>query len=114
MSRTIKQLLTLEVPVIVRVGTRKMALRDILALVPGSIIEIDKPADEELDLLINNRHVGFGVAVKVGENFGVEVTYLGDVTRRADKPEEDDSLGNDGPSEAEIEALAEAMLSGMG
>ncbi|MEZ6233791.1 MAG: FliM/FliN family flagellar motor switch protein [Phycisphaerales bacterium] len=113
MSRTLKQLLTLEVPVIVRVGTRKMSLRDIMALVPGSIIEIDKPADEELDLLINNRHLGFGVAVKVGENFGVEVTYLGDVAHRAD-PQAEETMGGDGPSEAEIEALAEAMLSGMG
>lgn len=113
MSRTLKQLLSLEVPVIVRVGTRKMALRDIMGLVPGSIIEIDKPADEELDLLINNRHLGFGVAVKVGENFGVEVTYLGNVTQRTD-PQGEESMGSDGPSEAEIEALAEAMLSGMG
>ncbi|MCA9287025.1 MAG: FliM/FliN family flagellar motor switch protein, partial [Phycisphaerales bacterium] len=79
MSRTLKQLLSLEVPVIVRVGTRKMALRDIMGLVPGSIIEIDKPADEELDLLINNRHLGFGVAVKVGENFGIKLAFVGDL-----------------------------------
>ena len=109
MSRTIQQLLTLEVPVIVRVGTTRLHLSDVTALAPGSIIEIDKPADEELDLLINNRHVGFGVAVKVGENFGVELTYLGDPTRRHDA----EPAGDTGPSEDEIAALADAMLAGL-
>lgn len=107
MSRTIQQLLTLEVPVIVRVGSTRLRVADITALAPGSIIEIDKPADEELDLLINNRHVGFGVAVKVGENFGVELTYLGDPTRRHAEGYAE------GPSQAEIAAMADAMLAGL-
>lgn len=109
MSRTIDKLLTLEVPIIVRVGSTRMALGDITALVSGSIIELEKPADEELDLLINNRHVGFGVAVKIGENFGVEITYLGDPLRRG---EDQQNAGIDGPSEAEISALADAMRAG--
>lgn len=109
MSRTIQQMLTLEVPVIVRVGTTRLSVSEITALAPGSIIEIDKPADEELDLLINNRHLGFGVAVKVGENFGVEVTYLGEPTKRHAEGEGQAS----GPSDAEISALADAMLAGL-
>ena len=108
MSRTIQQLLTLEVPVIVRVGTTKLSVLEITALAPGSIIEIDKPADEELDLLINNRHVGFGVAVKVGENFGVELTYLGDPLRR-----HVEGAAPAGTSEAELTAMADAMLAGL-
>ena len=107
MSRTLRQMLTLEVPVIVRVGTTRLNVAEITALAPGSIIEIDKPADEELDLLINNRHLGFGVAVKVGENFGVELTYLGDPTRR----HTDDSLAS--TSEADLSAMADAVLAGL-
>ncbi len=109
MSRTIHQLLTLEVPVIVRVGTTRLAVSEITSLAPGSIIEIGKPADEELDLLINNRHVGFGVAVKVGENFGVEITYLGDPMKRG--------TAEDGAhprtSEAQLSAMADEMLAGL-
>jgi flagellar motor switch protein FliN/FliY len=108
MSRTIQQLLTLEVPVIVRVGTTKLSVAEITALAPGSIIEIDKPADEELDLLVNNRHVGFGVAVKVGENFGVELTYLGDPLKRHLEPGKAHA-----PTEAELSAMADAMLAGL-
>ena len=97
MSRTLRQMLTLEVPVIVRVGTTRLNVAEITALAPGSIIEIDKPADEELDLLINNRHLGFGV----------ELTYLGDPTRR----HTDDSLAS--TSEADLSAMADAVLAGL-
>lgn len=107
MSRTIQQLLTLEVPVIVRVGSTRMALADVMALSPGSIIEMGKHADEELDLLINNRHVGFGVAVKIGENFGVEITYLGDPMARGNETQ--------GPTIAqqELAAMADEVLAGL-
>lgn len=107
MSRTIQQLLTLEVPVIVRVGSTRMALADVMALSPGSIIEMGKHADEELDLLINNRHVGFGVAVKIGENFGVEITYLGDPLTRGTSTE-GGHIAQD-----HLSAMADEMLAGL-
>ena len=77
MSSDIQAILNLEVPVIVRLGERPMSLREVLTLVPGSIIEIPKPADDELDLLINNERIGIGTAVKVGENFGLRITAVG-------------------------------------
>ncbi len=77
MSSDIQAILNLEVPVIVRLGERPMSLREVLTLVPGSIIEIPKPADDELDLMINNRRIGVGTAVKVGENFGIRITAIG-------------------------------------
>ena len=69
----------LEVPVIVRLGERQMTVLDVVALAPGAIVELPKNAEEELELLINNKHVGYGVAVKVGENFGLRITFIGDV-----------------------------------
>lgn len=72
----------LEVPVIVRLGERSMSLREVVGLVPGTILEIPKNADDELDLLINNQPVGKGLAVKVGENFGVRVTAIGSQSDR--------------------------------
>ncbi len=77
MPSDLKSILSLEVPVIVRLGERAMTLREVLTLVPGAIIEIPKPADDELDLLVNNLRVGVGTAVKVGENFGLRVTAMG-------------------------------------
>jgi flagellar motor switch protein FliN/FliY len=77
MSSDMQPILSLEVPVIVQLGELQMNLRDVLALVPGAIIEIPKLADDELDLLINNQRVGVGAAVKVGENFGLRITAIG-------------------------------------
>jgi flagellar motor switch protein FliN/FliY len=76
------RILRLEVPVVVRVGERQMTMGEVLALVPGSIIELTKRAEDELDLLVNNKQIGSGTAVKVGENFGLRVTYIGDARER--------------------------------
>lgn len=82
MASDVTAILRLEVPVIVRLGERTMTVTEVLGLVPGAIIELSKSADEELDLLINNKQIGTGSAVKVVENFGIRINYIGDVRQR--------------------------------
>ncbi|MEX2389955.1 MAG: FliM/FliN family flagellar motor switch protein [Phycisphaeraceae bacterium] len=82
MKPDIQTILKLRVPVIVRIGQRKMSLDDILALGPGAIVELSKSADDELDLLVNNKSTGTGSAVKVGENFGLRLTAIGSPRER--------------------------------
>lgn len=73
----LQRILTIEVPIIVRLAARTMLMSDVLRLAPGSVIEFAKNVEEKLDLMINNKCVGAGVAVKVGENFGLRVTHIG-------------------------------------
>lgn len=82
MPSDIRSILTLEVPIIVLLGERLMKTSDVISLIPGAIVELPKNVDEELSLLVNNRAVGTGVAVKVGENFGLKVTFIGDLGQR--------------------------------
>ncbi len=82
MSSDLSAILRLEVPVIVRVGERSMTMKEVLGLVPGAIIELQKKSDAELDLLINNKQIGTGSAVKVVENFGIRINYIGDIKAR--------------------------------
>lgn len=82
MAAPLQQVLRLDVPVVVRLGERTVPLSDVLSWVPGALIELPKKADSELELFINNRHVGFGTAVKVGENFGIRLTFVGEVANR--------------------------------
>jgi len=103
-------ILSLEVPIIVRLGERTMSVRQVVDLVPGSIIEIPKNAESELDLLVNNKQIGCGYAVKVGENFGLRLSYVGNVRERIE------ALGG-GAAIAHVEDqgladLAEQMLAG--
>lgn len=73
----LQTILKLSVPVIVQVGERSLPMGDVLALGPGAILELTKSSEEELELLVNNKVVGRGVAVKVGENFGIRITSIG-------------------------------------
>ncbi len=82
MPADLKSVLKLQVPLIVQIAERTMAFEDVMNLAPGAIIELPKHADEELAILVNNKTIGTGLAVKVGENFGVRVTYIGDLRQR--------------------------------
>ena len=73
------RILRLNVPVIVKLAERRINVQEVLGLSTGSIIEFFKGSNEELELLINNKTIGTGVAVKVGENFGIKLTNVGDV-----------------------------------
>lgn len=72
----------MEVPVIVQLGQRRMSMREVTGLAPGMIIELPMQVEDDLTLMVANKAIGQGSAVKVGENFGVRISYIGDVRTR--------------------------------
>jgi flagellar motor switch protein FliN/FliY len=82
MSSEVESILKLSVPVIVQLGRRSLSMDDVLSLGPGTIVELTKHHEEELELLANNKPIGSGTAVKVGENFGLRVNRVGDMRQR--------------------------------
>jgi flagellar motor switch protein FliN/FliY len=70
--------LLLDVPlrVTVELGRTELTIKEVLALGPGSVIELDKLAGEPVDILVNNRLIAKGEVVVVDENFGVRVTDI--------------------------------------
>lgn len=82
MAGALNELMKIEVPVIVQVAERSMPLQDVLALGPGTIIDLPKSVDEPLEILVNNKPVGRGRAVRVGENYGVQVQQIGGLDSR--------------------------------
>lgn len=80
----VRRILRIKVPLMVVLAQRKMPVREILNICIGSIIEFEKPFDEELELLVNNRSIAFGHAVKIGENFGLRVIRIRDMKTRID------------------------------
>lgn len=81
-SDELRRILELKVPVRVRLAQRAMPIDDILRIAPGSIVEFEQNVEEELALMVNNRQMGRGVAVKVNEHFGIRITSIGDVASR--------------------------------
>ena len=77
MATELQTILKLTVPVIVQVGQRYVSLDGVLAWGPGAILEMEKSSEKDLDLMVNNKRIGAGQAVKVGENFGIRITSIG-------------------------------------
>jgi flagellar motor switch protein FliN/FliY len=82
MPAPLQDILRIEVPVIVQIAERRLRLKEVTNLAPGSIVELPKRADEQLEILVNNKVIGRGVAVKVGENFGIRVNHVGQLDDR--------------------------------
>ncbi len=78
----VHRILKIRVPVIVRLARRLLPIGTIRNLSNGAILEFEKSVDDDLELLINNRVVGYGSAVKVGENFGLNINAIGDAEQR--------------------------------
>jgi len=65
-----------ELELTVELGQGRRSLREILAMGPGSVLELDKHAGEAVDLLVNGQLVARGEVVVIGENYGVRITEL--------------------------------------
>jgi len=111
MSQDIKSILSLEVPFVVVLGERSVLVHDIGKWCPGSIIEFGKEAEEDLEIRINNKSIGLGSAVKIGENFGIQINYIGNPKNRIEAMGPRDS-NDDSAGDTDAEALAAALLSG--
>ena len=81
-SSEVARILRIQVPVRVQLASRQMSVAEVRKLSLGMIIEFHKAVDDPLDLLINNHPVGRGIAVKVGEHFGLRVSEIRDAATR--------------------------------
>ncbi|MDQ1676824.1 MAG: flagellar motor switch protein FliN [Actinomycetota bacterium] len=65
-----------EMEVTVELGRTRMAIRELLALAPGAVVELDRAAGSPADLLVNGRLIARGEVVVVDEDFGVRITEI--------------------------------------
>lgn len=72
----IELLMNVELPLIARFGTQQMSLEEILNIGPGSMIELDKMADEPVDLLVNNTMIAKGEVVAFEGHYGIKITEI--------------------------------------
>jgi len=69
-------ILDIPLKVTVELGRAKMAIRDILQLAQGSVVELSKFAGEPLEVLINDKLIARGEVVVVNEKFGIRLTDI--------------------------------------
>jgi flagellar motor switch protein FliN/FliY len=56
------------------VGRTTMDIRRLLQLNVGTVVELDRPAGDPLDVYVNGRLVAHGEVVMVNEHYGVRFT----------------------------------------
>ncbi len=57
----------------VEVGSTSLKLAELMDLAEGSVVELDRAANELLDILVNGTLVARGEVVTVGGKFGIRV-----------------------------------------
>ncbi len=70
--------LILDVPLelSVELGRTKKNIKDILSLSQGSLIELNKLAEEPVDIFVNGKKIAYGEVVVIDESFGVKITGI--------------------------------------
>jgi flagellar motor switch protein FliN/FliY len=72
----LKLVMDVELNVSLRFGQRQLPLREVLDLASGSVIELDRLADEPVELYLDGKLIARGEAVVVDGNYGLRVTEI--------------------------------------
>jgi flagellar motor switch protein FliN/FliY len=78
----ISLIMDVKLPVRVRIGKKKMLLKDVLNMDIGSVIELNQLANDPLEILVDNHVIAEGEVVIVDGNFGVQITSIGSKRER--------------------------------
>jgi flagellar motor switch protein FliN/FliY len=69
-------LLDMNVPITVTIGQTSIPVRRLLQLAPGSVIKLDKPLDEPVDLYLSGSKFATGSVVVVDGCFAIKIRQI--------------------------------------
>lgn len=72
----IDMILDIPVNLTVELGRTKLAIRSLLQLAQGSVVELDGLAGEPMDVLVNGCLIAQGEVVVVNDKFGIRLTDI--------------------------------------
>ena len=80
--RNIDLIKDVKLPIRVRIGSKKMLLKDVLSMDIGSVIELDQLANDPLEILVGDKAIAQGEVVIIDGNFGVQISEIGSKRER--------------------------------
>lgn len=83
--RNIEMLLDVKMQVRVRIGQKKMLLKDVISMDIGSVIELNQLANDPLEILVDDKVIAKGEVVIIDGNFGVQITEIGTKRERLEQ-----------------------------
>jgi flagellar motor switch protein FliN/FliY len=75
-SRTMDLLLDVDLPVSISFGRTQIALKDVLKLTTGSIVELNRSVNDQVEVLVNQCLIARGEVVVVEGNYGVRIQQI--------------------------------------
>lgn len=78
-AAALRMLYDVEMTLTAEIGRAKLPVRQVLDLVPGSVIELDRVAGAPADLMVNGHLVARGEVVVVDEDYGLRITEIVDL-----------------------------------
>lgn len=83
--RNINMLLDVKMQVKVRIGQKKMLLKDVISMDIGSVVELNQLANDPLEILVGDKVIAKGEVVIIDGNFGVQITEIGTKKERLEQ-----------------------------
>ena len=72
----LRLLFDVEMTLTAEIGRTRLPVRQVLDLVPGSVLELDRAAGAPADLMINGRLIARGEVVVIDEDYGIRITEI--------------------------------------
>ena len=69
-------LLDIPLEITIELGRTKMRINELLKLGQGSVVELEKPAGETMDIFANQRLIAKGEVVVINDKYGVRLTEI--------------------------------------
>ncbi|WP_169764583.1 flagellar motor switch protein FliY [Campylobacter mucosalis] len=83
--RNINLIMDVRLPIRVRIGSKRMLLKDVLTMDIGSVIELNQLANDPLEILIGDKIIAYGEVVIIDGNFGIQITQIGTKRERLEQ-----------------------------
>ncbi len=71
-----ESVLRVEIPVVVTLAHKHMQIDQVLRLVPGAMIQFDKPCDSPMTIEVGDQPIATGEIVKTGDKFGIRINDI--------------------------------------
>ncbi len=75
-AEDLEQVFDVPVTVSAVLGSSRIAVGDLLQIVPGAVLELDRRVGEAIDIFVNERLVARGEVVVVEDRLGVTMTEI--------------------------------------
>jgi flagellar motor switch protein FliN/FliY len=75
-SRTLELLLDVDLPISISFGKAQLPMKDVLKLTTGSIVELNRGINDQVEVLVNQCLIARGEVVVVEGNYGVRIQEI--------------------------------------